>query len=162
MTYPTLTAIDADALASVQANLPGDQQRVVGAILADRVLLAAVTEAANSNTSNLTTLQALIQAVSTDLQGYKIANNAALDVDQEQIDLIRSLIENLEDGEIATLLTNLATAQSDITNLTTELAAVNARAEALAIAHNSAVATINALATALLGESNAVTATTFA
>ncbi len=162
MTYPTLTAIDADALTSVQSNLPGDQQKIVAAILADRVSLAAVTETANGNTADLTTLDAQIQAVSTDLQGYKLANNAALGVDQEQLDLLAAGIENLQNGDIATLLTNLSTAQSNITNLTTELAAANARAEALATSHNSLVAAFNTLTTTLLGEAGSVTATTFA
>ncbi len=162
MTYPTLTAIDADALASVQTNLPGDQQLVVGAILADRVLLSAVTETANGNTSDIISLDAQIQAVNTNLEGYKITVAAALNLDQDQLDLLSSAIENLENGDISTLLSNVATAQSDIANLTTELAAANARAEALATAHNSVVAAINALATTLLGQAGAVTATTFA
>ncbi len=162
MTYPTLTAIDADALTSVQSNLPGDQQKIVAAILADRVSLAAVTETANGNTADLTTLDAQIQAVSTDLQGYKITVAAALNLDQDQLDLLSAAIENLESGDISTLLSNVATAQSDITNLTTELAAANARAEALATSHNSLVAAFNTLTTTLLGEAGAVTATTFA
>ncbi len=162
MTYPTLTAIDADALTSVQSNLPGDQQKIVAAILADRVSLAAVTETANGNTADLTTLDAQIQAVSTDLQGYKITVAAALNLDQDQLDLLSAAIENLESGDISTLLSNVATAQSDITNLTTELAAANARAEALATSHNSLVAAFNTLTTTLLGEAGSVTATTFA
>lgn len=162
MTAPTLTAIDAEALAGVQTNLPGDQQKIVAAILADRVSLAAVTETANGNTSDITTLSAQIQAVNTNLEGYKITVASALNLDQDQLDFLQSAIDNLQSGDISTLLTNVAAAQSDITNLTTELAAANSRADALASAHNDLVAAFNTLTTTLLGEAGAVTATTFA
>ncbi len=162
MSYPSIESLDSAKLTSVAANLPGDSAKIVAAILANRTLLNSTSETVQSNSSSIITLGADIQAVNTNLEGYKITVASALNLDQDQLDLLQSAIDNLQSGDIASLLTNIATAQSDISTLTADLGTANSRAEALAGQVNSLTSAFNTLLTTLQGEAGVVDATTFA